>query len=205
MRVDEWPEDHIAYLRDNWGKMPASKIGQTLDRTKSAVIGKAYRLGLERIIATKSDYRPVLPGARAAQKREYAARRRAAIKAGMDWAPQPKGPPPRVTLTALESLREIAEQPFKHEVVPMPKRPSNPAPPPFRRQPLPPATRSVAEALPRLMANCECRWPLGDPKSSGFRFCDEKAIVGEDGLPKPYCAEHMKLAYVPKHRPAEAA
>lgn len=35
-----------------------------------------------------------------------------------------------------------------------------------------------------------CRWPLGDPKQAGFRFCG-KGVYG--GL--PYCMEHAAMAY----------
>lgn len=81
----------------------------------------------------------------------------------------------------------------------MPKRPSNPAPPPFRRQPLPPQTQRIAEPLPPLLSNCECRWPIGDPKKEGFKFCAEKAQLGE-----PYCPDHMKRAYA-KYQRQDAA
>ena len=36
-----------------------------------------------------------------------------------------------------------------------------------------------------------CRWPLGDPTSSEFRYCGSPAASG------PYCAHHGKLAYQP--------
>ena len=35
-----------------------------------------------------------------------------------------------------------------------------------------------------------CRWPIGDPKEPGFRFCG-KPTAG----PLPYCMEHAKAAY----------
>jgi GcrA cell cycle regulator len=35
-----------------------------------------------------------------------------------------------------------------------------------------------------------CRWPIGDPKQPGFRFCGKPA---HNGL--PYCAEHAAVAY----------
>ena len=35
-----------------------------------------------------------------------------------------------------------------------------------------------------------CRWPLGDPKEPGFRFCGKPAFSNF-----PYCAEHAALAY----------
>ncbi len=46
-----------------------------------------------------------------------------------------------------------------------------------------------------------CRWPHGDPKKPGFRFCGKSATPGA-----PYCAEHLKLAYqppAPKRRDTE--
>jgi GcrA cell cycle regulator len=37
-----------------------------------------------------------------------------------------------------------------------------------------------------------CRWPLGDPTSSEFRYCGSPAQASG-----PYCAHHGKLAYQP--------
>ena len=48
------------------------------------------------------------------------------------------------------------------------------------------------EKLPPLLSNVPCCWPLGDPKAKDFRFCE----VVPTELGKPYCDEHMKLAYV---------
>jgi GcrA cell cycle regulator len=36
-----------------------------------------------------------------------------------------------------------------------------------------------------------CCWPIGDPGTKTFRFCDDASLAG-----KPYCDEHAKLAYV---------
>ena len=36
-----------------------------------------------------------------------------------------------------------------------------------------------------------CRWPLGDPASSEFRYCGSPSASG------PYCAYHCGLAYQP--------
>lgn len=35
-----------------------------------------------------------------------------------------------------------------------------------------------------------CRWPLGDPKLSDFRFCGCKRVL----TTRPYCAEHIRKA-----------
>jgi len=36
-----------------------------------------------------------------------------------------------------------------------------------------------------------CCWPIGEPGTRGFRYCDGPAAPG-----KPYCAEHSSQAYV---------
>jgi GcrA cell cycle regulator len=36
-----------------------------------------------------------------------------------------------------------------------------------------------------------CCWPIGEPGTKAFRFCDDTSLAG-----KPYCDEHAKLAYV---------
>lgn len=38
-----------------------------------------------------------------------------------------------------------------------------------------------------------CRWPMGDPTTSEFRFCGCKSTVGNG----PYCAYHSRIAYQP--------
>jgi GcrA cell cycle regulator len=39
-----------------------------------------------------------------------------------------------------------------------------------------------------------CCWPIGDPGSSSFQFCEQPALPG-----KPYCQEHANRAYLRKH------
>jgi GcrA cell cycle regulator len=53
-----------------------------------------------------------------------------------------------------------------------------------------PAPRPVA--VPRPFARTvTCCWPIGEPGTPSFRFCDADASTG-----KPYCTEHAALAYV---------
>ena len=40
-----------------------------------------------------------------------------------------------------------------------------------------------------------CKWPLGDPSSSDFRFCGRGADKGD-----PYCKAHSQVAYQPARR-----
>lgn len=35
-----------------------------------------------------------------------------------------------------------------------------------------------------------CKWPIGDPKTSEFDFCENVGLPG-----KPYCAQHCAMAY----------
>jgi GcrA cell cycle regulator len=64
----------------------------------------------------------------------------------------------------------------------------------------PPRPVVVERAAPALRAVClprpgarvtPCCWPIGEPGTRSFRFCDVDAIAG-----KPYCDEHASLAYV---------
>ncbi len=61
-------------------------------------------------------------------------------------------------------------------------------------QPDPPEPKPAA-AEPRALrpqASKPCCWPIGDPGTTGFRFCDQPALAG-----KPYCEEHSRKAYAP--------
>lgn len=62
-----------------------------------------------------------------------------------------------------------------------------PAPPPA---PVPaPVLRAVGRTPGgRLVACC---WPIGEPGTRSFRFCDDESLPG-----KPYCRTHAALAYV---------
>lgn len=42
------------------------------------------------------------------------------------------------------------------------------------------------------LTNACCRWPLGDPRQDGFRFCGRRRAEG-----KSYCDLHILEAYQP--------
>lgn len=65
-----------------------------------------------------------------------------------------------------------------------------PKPLPLPPEPIPPPTCEPI-TFDELRANT-CRWPIGDPRESSFRFCGST-----DALPGPYCPYHLRLAYVP--------
>src|SRR4051794_24128151 len=56
----------------------------------------------------------------------------------------------------------------------------------------PPAAAPPVIVRPFLRASSRsCCWPIGEPGTSGFRFCADAATHG-----KPYCSAHAALAYV---------
>lgn len=62
---------------------------------------------------------------------------------------------------------------------------------------MPPGAVTPSARMPSYRIT-ECCWPIGDPGTSHFRFCDGPALPG-----KPYCAAHARLAYVRTRSEAE--
>ena len=59
---------------------------------------------------------------------------------------------------------------------------------PVRPQPVLRPVPLTPRPVGRLTACC---WPIGEPGTPSFRFCCEAAAAG-----KPYCGEHVAIAYV---------
>lgn len=114
----DWTEERESRLRDLWDEgLSTRAIATALGVTKNAIVGKSYRLGLERRCPSNR------PGS----------------------APRP--------------------QPL------MTKPPERPAHP-------------ILELRVGV-----CRWPLGDPRTSGFRFC----LDPTEGC-TTYCPDHRAMA-----------
>jgi GcrA cell cycle regulator len=75
-------------------------------------------------------------------------------------------------------------QPLRSPVAQGP-RPPAPAAPIVSRPAMPSAPLQTRRSAP------SCCWPIGEPGTKTFRFCDDTSMPG-----KPYCDEHAKLAYV---------
>ena len=91
------------------------------------------------------------------------------------------------------------KKPKPKAVVPTTSIPApTPAPPPIvNLVELQPGSGATILSLTERM----CRWPHGDPKQPGFRFCGKPAVNGTS-----YCSEHLKAAYqppAPKRRDGE--
>ncbi len=163
----EWTEETITRLRSLWSEgHSTAEIGRRLGVSKNAVVGKAHRLDLA---ARPSPIRR--DGTRPAQPRPSPRR-----LAGPTLPPLPSterpAPPPMP--------RPDSASPDRTSTVKIAPRGAT-TPPPPRLQAVPrPYGRTVA-----------CCWPLGEPGTREFRFCDEGSVPG-----KPYCEAHAQLAYV---------
>jgi GcrA cell cycle regulator len=158
----EWNEEAIARLRTLWVEgHSTAEIGRRMGISKNAVVGKAHRLGL---VARPSPIRRDATGGAAAR------------------APSPR----RVTGPTLPPLpgAQAAEPPAAPA-----GRPSRPAGSVFA--PAVSAAAAPRAVPPRAGRLSVCCWPIGEPGTPSFRFCDVEALAG-----KPYCAEHAQLAYV---------
>jgi len=169
----EWSEEIISRLRGMWAEgHSTAEIGRRLGVSKNAIVGKAHRLDLP---ARPSPIRrePVSPdAARSAPPRRV------------------EGPtlPPLASADVVQGAREAvvargpASSPQPPRVVPPPQAAAPPAQPSPR----------VQVVAPRPFARvATCCWPIGEPGTRSFRFCDDPAEAG-----KPYCADHARLAYV---------
>ncbi len=158
----EWAEETIVRLRALWDEgLSTAEIGRRLGVSKNAVVGKAHRLDL-----------PARPSPI----------RRDGPAGGAPRRPAPRrvaGP----TLPPLSSTTPIATG-----IMPPPLAPLTPLTP----KPLAPPVARVAPPAPRPYGRIvTCCWPIGEPGTRSFRFCDASSEPG-----KPYCSDHVKLAYV---------
>jgi GcrA cell cycle regulator len=183
----EWSDEVITLLRGLWAEgLSTAEIGRRLGVTKNAIVGKAHRLDLP---ARPS---PIRRDPDAVTVRRGTVRRHEgptlpplpstcveAEQAEADCEPPPPVPvappvaarPPSVVRTVMAAPRPVMASPARPPVVAQP-RPMAPAPRPYARV-------------------VTCCWPLGEPGTKEFRFCDAPSEPG-----RPYCEDHVKLAYV---------
>lgn len=187
----EWNDEIIAQLRAFWAAgHSTAEIGRRLGVTKNAIVGKAHRLDLP---ARPS---PIRRDPDAAPARRTTVRR-------VDGPTLPPLPSAACDDEAVFTAPDPAAPPEIRIVAP-------PAPLPVTVRPVappPPAPRPVLSAVPRPVVSppprpvavaprpygrvVTCCWPLGEPGTRDFRFCD---VPSEPG--RPYCDDHVKVAYV---------
>ncbi|MEO8714122.1 MAG: GcrA family cell cycle regulator [Acetobacteraceae bacterium] len=160
----EWTDETITRLRALWDEgHSTAEIGRRLGVSKNAVVGKAHRLDLS---ARPSPIRPSPDGPRP---------RPPARRGAGPTLPPLASTRPMTSLGALRTAGALAMKPI-----------GAPA-----RQPIPAPPRLQAVAPPRYGRVITCCWPLGEPGTKTFHFCDAESVPG-----KPYCTDHAELAYV---------
>ena len=159
----EWNDETIARLRELWAEgLSTAEIGRRMSVSKNAVVGKAHRLNLP---ARPSPIR----------------RDGAGVVARPPAARRVTGPtlPPLSAAAIPAPVAAVAAAPAA-----VPRPPARPA----AAAPRPVAVRAVPYSPGRLSTCC---WPIGEPGTKSFRFCDSDATQG-----KPYCGEHAALDFV---------
>jgi GcrA cell cycle regulator len=178
----EWSDEVINQLRALWSEgHSTAEIGRRLGVTKNAIVGKAHRLDLparpspirrdpdaepvRRVMVRRVEgpTLPPLPSAHGEAETCFQA-----------FSPDIQAPPPRPVVTP----PTLSAPPLPRPVVVVPR----PAAPPPR--PVPMAARPYGRIV-------TCCWPIGEPGTREFRFCD---VPSEPG--RPYCEDHIKVAYV---------
>jgi len=91
-------------------------------------------------------------------------------------SPARKSRPPQA---AQPGLPPLPSAPTAPDTLPPPAPLASASPPPPRRR--------------HGRAGQPCCWPLGEPGTRGFRFCEGTSEQG-----RPYCAEHSSLAFLPR-------
>lgn len=189
-----WTDDRIDLLKRRWTEgLSASQIASELGGvTRNAVIGKVHRLKLESRIKAPDEVAPPLAGI---QMRSIA--RTAPIRPVMEAAPAPVAPrapaapsaapvmsastPSRAPTHSIGATALKMETVPEYEVAPVTEE------------------RVSAEIVPMSrnltliqLSDRTCKWPLGDPLSSEFRFCGNHS-----GDASPYCTHHARIAFQP--------
>ncbi len=94
--------------------------------------------------------------------------------------------------TSSPRKRSSASKPRAPRAISKPAAPAAPPPPPpIEAKPLPNGEYATIMTIRDHM----CKWPIGDPIASDFRFCGRKIKQGE-----PYCEAHCAVAYQPSRR-----
>jgi GcrA cell cycle regulator len=175
-----WTDERVELLSRLWlDGRSASQIAAALGGglTRNAVIGKVHRLGLAGRVKAGAPERASEDGEAdsAGMAGEVAAAsRRAAPRAGVAAATMMTTARAVHGNTALAVAEARAEAPLtarapEEVVVPL----------------------SLKVTIVELRESM-CKWPLGDPSSSDFRYCGSPSHSGT-----PYCQYHGKLAYQP--------
>lgn len=165
----DWTDEVIARLRALWAEgHSTAEIGRRIGVSKNAVVGKAHRLELS---ARPSPIRRGQPGD---------APRPVAVRRSTGPTLPTMAAAPAVSPALASTVPAFV--PVHPGTATRVARPVSPA----AATPVLRAVKRTGEG--RLIACC---WPIGEPGTRSFRFCDAESLPG-----KPYCRSHAALAYV---------
>lgn len=157
-----WTPERIEKLRSNWAQgYSAADIGRHMGISKNAVVGKVRRESL--------------PPRASPIKREV----NSDLPRAKNYAQQRRR---RLSLLPLPSLQSLQ--------APLPAEPPKPKP---IAKPAPPPKPQLLTAKVALFtgAVCKCRFPIGEPRTTGFHFCEVPSVPGAS-----YCMKHCRIAYI---------
>lgn len=168
MMDNTWSEERVEMLKRLWAEgLSASQIAGEMGGgiTRNAVIGKVHRLGLSG--------RAKSPGASASATPRQSQPRKAAASSS-------HAPVARAVSRGSAALapRPVVDYALETEIVAL--APDDVV--------IPFSERVTIMELKEGM----CRWPMGDPTKTEFRFCGAKCGIGT-----PYCGHHARIAYQP--------
>jgi GcrA cell cycle regulator len=181
-----WDDETIRHLRDLWTQgLSTAEIGRRLGVSKNAIVGKAHRLDLD---ARPSPIRR--DAAKPATERPASFPRMAGptLPPLASAGAQSFGPPAFATqaFTSPSVIPPSNVQRMRAEPV-LSVRPAAPIPAAMSA----PRPMMPSAPMPARRSAPSCCWPIGEPGTKGFRFCDDISVPS-----KPYCDEHARLAYV---------
>ncbi len=157
----EWNAETIERLRGLWA-----------EGYSTAEIGR--RMGISKNAVVGKAHRLNLPSRPSPIRREAGGR--------SSRPPQPR----RVTGPTLPPLATAAAPAATETAAPSPVEA-------ILREPVlrEPVVRNTPRPAWRSTRPLTCSWPMGEPGTPSFRFCDDDAVPG-----KPYCERHAAIAYV---------
>ncbi len=181
-----WTDERVELLSQLWLEgRSASQISAVLGAglTRNAVIGKVHRLGLAGRV------KPVAsPGAAPQLATSHSAGNDATRRAPARANPVSANIMTSTPVVAVATQRIVQGNTVMRLALEPVEIAALPARIPQQDVVVPMSLRVTIVELRETM----CRWPLGDPASSEFRYCGSPSSSGT-----PYCTHHGKLAYQP--------
>ena len=175
----EWTDNVVSRLRQLWVEGHATaEIGRRIGASKNAVVGKAHRLDLP------GRPSPIAQNTKQPRRSLKTPTMPRVAKIVPVAAPAPAPPPPTFPTPLLIGATVAA---------------TSATPPKPAVNVLPSQSKDVSRSFgPR--ASRTCCWPIGEPGTKTFRFCDAPVESRT-----PYCLDHARKAYVRRVEGSQSA